>query len=63
MNGFGPNGGQSLADCIKHNSTLEEFNINANRLNTVNAFAVGQALLVNKSLQVLKVIEHLSFSA
>jgi hypothetical protein len=37
MNGFGPVGGQILADCIKQNCILEEFNISANRLNTTNA--------------------------
>ncbi len=56
MNGFGPDGGQILADCIKQNGALEEFNISANRLNTPNAFAIAQALLSNDSLQVLKVI-------
>lgn len=55
MNGFGPDGGQILADCIKQNSALEEFNINSNRLNTPNAFAIAQALLANDSMQVLKV--------
>jgi hypothetical protein len=55
MNGFGPDGGLILAECIKQNGALEEFNINANRLNTPNAFAIAQALLANDSLQVLKV--------
>lgn len=59
MNGFGPVGGKILADCIKKNTVLEEFNINANRLNTPNAFAIGQALLSNDTLQVLKVIIYL----
>jgi hypothetical protein len=45
-----------LADCIKQNGALEEFNISANRLNTTNAFAIAQALLSNDSLQVLNVI-------
>jgi hypothetical protein len=61
MNGFGPSGGQILADCIKQNSGLEELNINANRLNTTNAFAIAQALVSNESLEVLKVIIHLCF--
>jgi hypothetical protein len=61
MNGFGPDGGQILADCIKQNGALEEFNISANRLNTPNAFAIAQALLANDSLQVLKVIFILYF--
>ena len=56
MNGFGPDGGPSLAECIKKNSVLEEFNINGNRLNTQNAFTIGQALLVNETLQVLRVL-------
>ncbi len=56
MNGFGPTGGQILAECIKQNGALEEFNISANRLNTPNAFAIAQALLANDSLQVLKVM-------
>ena len=55
MNGFGPDGGQALADCIKQNGALEELNISSNRLNTANAFAIAQALLSNDSLQVLKV--------
>lgn len=55
MNGFGPEGGACLAECIKHNGTLQELNVNGNRLNTPNAFAIGQALAVNTSLQVLKV--------
>ncbi len=62
MNGFGPTGGQILADCIKQNNNLEEFNINSNRLNTTNAFAIAQALLSNESLQVLQVIIGLCFS-
>ncbi len=62
MNGFGPSGGQMLADCIKQNNALEELNINANRLNTTNAFAIAQALLSNESLQVLKVIIRLFLS-
>jgi len=61
MNGFGPVGGQILADCIKQNSCLEEFNINRNRLNTTNAFAIAQALSSNETLQVLKVIVRLFF--
>jgi hypothetical protein len=61
MNGFGPTGGQILADCIKQNNNLEEFNINSNRLNTTNAFAIAQALLSNESLQVLQVIIGLCF--
>jgi len=61
MNGFGPVGGQILADCIKQNSCLEEFNINRNRLNTTNAFAIAQALSSNETLQVLKVIIRLFF--
>ena len=61
MNGFGPEGGQILADCIKQNSALEEFNINSNRLNTPNAFAIAQALLSNDTLEVLKVITRLFF--
>jgi hypothetical protein len=61
MNGFGPTGGQILADCIKQNNNLEEFNINSNRLNTTNAFAIAQALLSNESLQVLQVIIGLFF--
>lgn len=55
MNGFGPEGGQALADCIKNNRALEELNISRNRLNTPNALAIAQALLQNDSLQVLKV--------
>lgn len=55
MNGFGPDGGLILAECIKQNGALEEFNISANRLNTPTAFAIAQALLANDSLQVLKV--------
>lgn len=61
MNGFGPTAGTSLADCIKNNTVLEELNINGNRLNTPNAFTIGQALLVNDTLQVLKVILRLGF--
>jgi len=61
MNGFGPDGGQILADCIKQNGALEEFNISANRLNTPNAFAIAQAILANDSLQVLKVIICVKF--
>jgi Ran GTPase-activating protein (RanGAP) involved in mRNA processing and transport len=56
MNGFGPVGGQILADCIKQNCILEEFNISANRLNTTNAFAIAEALSSNQTLQILKVI-------
>lgn len=56
MNGFGPDGGLILGECIKQNSSLEEFDISANRLNTPTAFAIAQALLANDSLQVLKVI-------
>ena len=56
MNGFGPDGGLILAECIKQNSSLEEFDISGNRLNTPTAFAIAQALLANDSLQVLKVI-------
>lgn len=56
MNGFGPDGGQILGECIKHNGALEEFNISANRLNTDNAFAIAIGLLSNDSLHVLKVI-------
>lgn len=56
MNGFGPEGGQILAECIKQNSALEEFNISSNRLNTSNAFAIAVGLISNDSLQVLKVI-------
>jgi len=56
MNGFGPDGGQILADCIKQNAALEELNISSNRLNTRNAFAIAEALLSNDSLRVLKVI-------
>jgi Ran GTPase-activating protein (RanGAP) involved in mRNA processing and transport len=59
MNGFGPVGGQILADCIKQNNCLQEFNINGNRLNTTNAFAIAQALSSNETLHVLKVIIHL----
>lgn len=59
MNGFGPVAGQVLADCIKQNSALEEFNISTNRLNTTNAFAIAQALTTNETLQVLKVIIYL----
>lgn len=55
MNGFGPEGGGSLADCIKSNGTLQELNVSGNRLNTPNAFAIAQALAVNTTLQVLKV--------
>lgn len=55
MNGFGPDGGASLAECIKSNGTLLELNVNGNRLNTPNAFAIAQALAVNTTLQVLKV--------
>ena len=61
MNGFGPEGGQILGDCIKHNEALEEFNINGNRLNTLNAFAIAQGLLSNDSLEVLKVTCRLFF--
>ena len=56
MNGFGPDGGQALADCINQNRALEEFDISTNRLNTQNAFAIAQALASNDSLQILKVI-------
>lgn len=62
MNGFGPDSGQALADCIKQNSALEEFNILGNRLNTPNAFAIAQGLLSNDALQVLKVFVYLPFS-
>jgi len=55
MNGFGPNVGQALADSIKQNTTLEELNISGNRLNTVAAFTIAQALAVNETLQVFKV--------
>ncbi|CAF2837681.1 unnamed protein product [Rotaria sp. Silwood2] len=58
MNGLGPDSGQILADCIKQNSALEEFNINGNRLNTSNAFAIAQALSSNDSLQVLKIANN-----
>ena len=62
MNGLGPDSGQALANCIRQNGALEEFNINGNRLNTSNAFAIAQALLSNDSLEVLKVgIDLLSF--
>lgn len=54
-NGFGPNEGQFIGDCIRQNGALEEFNINANRLNTLNAFAIAEGLQVNDSLQILKV--------
>jgi hypothetical protein len=56
MNGFGPDSGPALADCIKQNNILEELNINGNRLNTTNAFAIAQALSINDTLQVLKVM-------
>lgn len=59
MNGFGPDAGQILADCIKQNNGLEEFNISSNRLNTTNAFAIAQALTSNETLQILKVINSL----
>ena len=55
MNGFGPETGQILADCIKHNSALVEFNISGNRLTTANAFSIAQGFLENKTLEVLKV--------
>lgn len=57
-NGFGPDGGQALADFIKQNGDLEELNINANRLNTTNAFAIAQALLINESLQILHIDDN-----
>lgn len=57
-NGFGPDSGQALADCIKQNSSLEELNINANRLNTTNAFVIAQALLSNESLEVLHIDDN-----
>lgn len=56
MNGFGPEVGQILADCIKTNSALEEFNISGNRLNTPNAFSIAQALASNDSLEVFRVL-------
>ena len=55
MNGFGPHLGLTLADCIRNNSSLQELNINANRLNTSNAIAIGQALLTNDTLKILRV--------
>lgn len=58
MNGFGPDGGQILAECVKQNAALEEFNISSNRLNTPNAFAIAQAILANDSLQVLRVVKY-----
>ena len=57
-NGFGPVGGQALADCIKQNRGLEELNINANRLNTTNAFAIAQGLLSNESLEILHIDDN-----
>ena len=57
-NGFGPDGGQALGDCVKQNRGLEELNINANRLNTSNAFAIAQGLLSNESLEVLYIDDN-----
>jgi hypothetical protein len=61
MNGFGPDGGYILAECIRQNAALTELNISANRLNTSTAFAIAQALLSNDSLEILKVL--ISFRA
>ncbi|CAF1669242.1 unnamed protein product, partial [Didymodactylos carnosus] len=58
MNGFGPDGGQALGDCIKQNGALEELNISNNRLNTENAFTIGNGLLSNDSLQILKIANN-----
>ena len=60
MNGFGPDGGKILADCIHQNGALEELNISSNRLNTQNAFSIAQAILANDSLRVLKVMTKTS---
>lgn len=54
-NGFGPEEGRTIGDCIRQNGALEEFNISWNRLSTINAFGIAEGLQVNDSLQVLKV--------
>lgn len=54
-NGLGEKGGIAVADALTVNSTLQELNISANRLNlnVVNKFA--KLLTVTESLQVLQV--------
>lgn len=55
-NGFGEEGGLALADALLSNTTLKDLDISNNRLTYSVAAKLSKALLVNESLEKLKVI-------
>lgn len=54
-NGFGEQGGLALADALAANTTLKHVNISWNRLTYPVAAKLAKSLLVNESLETLKV--------
>ena len=55
FNGFDADAGKILAEVIKHNNTLEHFNISNTRLNAECAASIANAIEQNDSLKSLNV--------
>lgn len=54
-NGLGEEGGLAMAEALCHNSVLRELDLTGNRISEGCISNIAKALLVNESLQILRV--------
>ena len=55
MNGFGFEGARAIGHALKHNQSLEELDLSANRITSPGAIEIAKGLKVNDVLKVIKV--------
>ena len=63
FNGFDTDGGKVLAEVIKHNNSLQDFDISNTRLTAECAATIANALEVNDSMKKLNVRNAQKYSS
>lgn len=55
MNGFGLDGARAMGHALKHNQSLEDLDLSANRIPSEGAVEIAKGLKVNEILQIIRV--------